>query len=593
LANIANIVDLVHPAVSGLGVIVTDQIWVLFDREIDETTVNGGNFFVSGPDFDSWSGPDLQLFLDAEQLGDEAEVLQSPGFHGLVQGTMTFERLATDSLTVVSGLDTAGSGLLYRSKAIFTPTNRLQANHEYSVYLSGDEDDTDAYQTGLSSRTVFDPVTSGSNTGTGEVEFEGGYIGNAPLDTYRIEITTSGEIGTSRFSFVRDFDPLSVYGPFRTKKSGVLLSDGVTVYFDDGDYHIGDAWSVVTKERDVFEGNMYWPFQTGSGSITEIPTTTATSILGDPAPAASSSSSTTSLSVSSTVPADGASHLTVPVGEYDITISFNNNIDPLTVVSGVDYSVYTESVTGETDLPASGTCVASAAVSGSDLTLTVASGYLLRNNLVTVTLDSTIASTAGTALGTDYEFTFTTEYSTMYCTLRKLRLMVGAYIGSVGDDTVNLAIFVASREADLLTWNKDTPTDEYYMFARSQWTCCRAAQILLMNTIGGSGALKSKRLGDLAVEYDTSSDVSKPLNNAEDCLLRWEGALAAGGRQVQTPMMTVKGQYDIDRHPVGRGWLHTRDVHNTQTPAANKRLRLWNSRRYRNIHSRRRGWWER
>ena len=145
--SIASIVDLIHPTASGLGIITSDQIWVLFDREIDETTIAGGNFFITGPDFDTWSGPDLQLFLDRESLGDEEEILQSPGFLGLVQGEITFERISLSSDgTVVTTEDTVGSGHLYRTKAIFTPTNRLQANTEYRVYLSGDEDTGDTLQ---------------------------------------------------------------------------------------------------------------------------------------------------------------------------------------------------------------------------------------------------------------------------------------------------------------------------------------------------------------------------------------------------------------------------------------------------------------
>jgi len=592
LSSLPSIVDLIHPTVSGLGIIVADRIWILFDREIDESSVSAGNFFITGPDFDTWSGPDLQLYLDAEQLGDEEEILQSPGFHGIVQGDITFERYDPDSLVTVSGTDTTGSGHLYRTKAIFTPTNRLQVNHEYTVYLSGDEDATDAYDTGISSRTVFDPVASGVNWGSGEVEFEGGYIGNANADVYRVEITTSGEIGTSRFTFVRDSDPLSIYGPFRTKLSGVLLSDGVTVSFDDGLYRIGDQWSVVVKERDIFTGNMYWPFQTGSGSIEAIPETTATSVIGDPI-TPEAAASTTTFSVSAMTPADGASNVVIPAGEYEISVTFSDNIDPASVVSGVDLSVFTESVTGESDINAEGFCIVEPSVNNKVLTITVASGLLLRNNLVTVTLDSTIQSTGSTALGSDHEFSFSTEYYPMYCTLRKMRLMIGAYIDSIANDTVNLAIFVASQEADLLTWNKDNLSDEYYQFARGQWTCCRAAQLLLMNTIGGSGSLKSKRLGDFAVEYDTSGNVMKPLTNAEDCLIKWEGAIMAGGRQVQTPISVVKGELDVDRPPIGRGWLHARSLHGTQTPVANRRLRLWTSRRYRSVFSRRRGWWQR
>lgn len=594
MASIASIVDLLHPTVSGIGIITNDQVWVLFDREIDETTIAGGNFFVTGPDFDTWSGPDLQIYLDAEQLGDESEILQSPGFHGIVQGTLSYERIDLNSVVTVTGLDTVGSGHLYRTKAIFTPTNRLQADTEYRVYLSGDEDDTDSINTGISSRTVFDTLTSGSNTGTGTAEFTGGYTGFVDLDTYRIEITTSGEVGDARFIFVRDSDPISIFGPFRTKYSSVLLSDGVSVEFDEGLYRTGDKWSVVVKERDIFTGNLTWPFKTGSGSIETIPDSTATSVIGDPVET-TQTTSTSSFSVSSTTPVDGASNQTLPVGEYTITAIFNSAIDASTVVSGIDVSVYAEAATGDADVPATGELIAEPSVNGQTLTITVASGLLKQNNLVTVTLDSTIQNISGISLGSDYSWSFSTAYYPMYCTERRMRIMIGAFIANVATDTVNLAIHIASLEADELTWNTDNLTDEYYMFARSQWTCCRAAQILLINTTGGSGSLKSKKLGDLQVEYDTSSGgVSKPLQNAEDCMRKWEGTLMAGGRQVQSAKMVVKGSNDGDRPPIGRGWMHIRDFSGTsQTPAANRRLREWTSRRYRNVFSRTRGWWER
>jgi hypothetical protein len=599
LANINTIVDLIHPTASGIGIITTDQIWVVFDRELDEDSITGGNFFITGPDQDTWSGPDLQLFLDRESVGGEIEILQSPDFAGIVQGDITFERIATDSLTTVSGIDTVGSGFIYRTKAIFTPTRRLQVNTEYDVYLSGDEDDTDLLQTGISSRTVFDTSASGANTGTGGVDFSGGYIGLAAEDTYRLAITTGGDVGTAKFTFVRDTDPVSVFGPFKTKESGVLLSDGVTATFDEGSYVAGDQWSVIVKERDIFANNLYWTFKTGSGSITTIPDTTATSVIGDPAPETEAPSATavSAFSVSSTSPADEATNLTLPTSTYDITVTFNNSIDATTVVSGVDISVLAESVTGEVGVPANEELIVEPSVSGTQLTLTVASGQLLANNVVTVTLDSTIADTDGTALGTDYSFWFTTAYNPMFCGLRQQRLRIGAFIGTTSDDTVNLAIHMASKEADLLTWNRDNLTDDYYVFTRNQWTCCRAAQLLLINTIGGSGSIRSKRLGDLEVSYNTDiADTSVPLSRTEECLLKWEGAILAGGRQVQEPKMVVKGEQDIDRPPIGRGWLHTRDIYHPQNAAGNRRLRLEDSRRYRNTYSRksyRKGWWDR
>lgn len=595
-------VDLIHPTASGLGVITTDQVWVLFDREIDETTIAGGNFFVTGPDSDTWIGPDLQLFHDTVNAGSgEDDILESPGFEGIVQGEISFERYDLLTESVVTTLDVIGSGHLYRTRAIFTPTNRLQSNTEYLAHLSGDEDDTDTLQTGLSERTVFDTVSSGANVGTGVATFEGGYIGLVTNDSYHVTITTAGDVGDAKFTFFRNSDPLSVFGPFKTRRAGVLLSDGVTVEFSDGTYSVGDKWSVVTRERTIFTGNLVWPFQTGSGSILTIPDSTSTTVLGDTTPATVVADTgdgvgTGTFTLQSNTPTDNATNVTIPTGPFQITATFSDPVDATTVVSGVSVSVFSEPVNGDPDIAADGLLISNPTVVGSVITIDVADNQLRNNNLVTVTFDSTVSGTDGTSLGQDVDFEFTTQYDPLYCSERKLRLDIGAFISDVSSDTVHFAIFEASLIADHLTWNKSNLDDDYYKFARSQWTSCKAAEILLMNVTGASGQLKSKKLGDLSVEFDTTNaDVSAPLKRALACLDRWEGVLMAGGRQVQHASMVVKGDLDVDRPPIGRGWLHTRDIHNAQVPAGNRRLKLNTSRRYRNLYSRHshsKGWWD-
>lgn len=236
-------------------------------------------------------------------------------------------------------------------------------------------------------------------------------------------------------------------------------------------------------------------------------------------------------------------------------------------------------------------------VSGQNLQIIVGSGQLKQNNLVTVTLESTITSTSDVALSADYTWTFSTQYYPLYTTVRRMRLDVGVYIQDIPDDTINLAIHLASIEANALTWNKDNLDDEYYKFARSQWTACRAAEILLMNVLGGSSTLKAKRLGDLEVEYDTGNiRTNAALERALACQQKWEGAIMAGGRQVQSAKMVVKGDLDYDRPPIGRGWHHNRSNLVTQSPVANDKANFSGSRRYYNIFSRNLGgnpWWRR
>ena len=599
--GISEVIDLIHPTASGTGVILSDTAWIVFDREIDQTSVEDGNFFLTGPDFDQVTGPDLQIYQDLASSGSgEDDFLESPGFEGLVAGSFSFERISLTTNDVVSTTDVVGSGHLFRTKATFTPTNRFQADTEYSVHVSGDEYTLDTLLTGISSRTVFDPVASGTNTGTGDIIAVGGYIGNN-TDTYHVAITTAGAVGTSKFTFYRDSDLLSVFGPFRTKEAGVLLSDGVSVEFEEGQYDVGDSWHFVCQPREVFSGNLIWTFKTGSGSIASIPDSTSTTVIGDiGTTATTSSSSATTFSVSSTSPVDNATNQVIVPGEYTITVNFNSDIDALTVVSGVDVIVRADPVTGElasdTGSGAVGVTIARPVVSGSELQIIVASGQLAQNNLVTITLDSSIASTGGTSLGSDYSFSFTTRYSPLYCTSRKLRLSIGQYIKDLPDDTLNFAIHMASLAADQLNWNTSIDDNDYFNFVRGQWVCCKAEEILLINVAGGSGQLKSKKLGDLSVEYNTSSNTNAALERAIACQQKFEGALIAGGQQVQKAALTIRGSLDPDRPPIGRGWYHSRNLSMPQVPAANKKTRFYGTRRYRNTYDRvgsGKGWWSR
>lgn len=587
MPTISSIVDAVHPTISGVGVILSDQIWVLFDREIDETVLQAGNFFVTGPDFDTWSGPDLQLYTDYESMGSEEEILTSPGYHGVVQGAFTFEKVSlTDDDTTVSGTDTLASGIIYRTKAIFTPTERLASDTTYTVYLTGDEDSTDSLNTGICTRTVFDAESTAGNATTGTVTFTGGYTGSID-DVFNVEIVASGVTGSATFQYWKSTTPGTVVGPLKTRRGGTTLSNGVSVSFSETTWGVGDSWTCIVEARDIFTGNLIWPFTTGSGSIAEVPEEAATSVIGDTVSTTSTSSSSSTLSVSSTTPADNASHQSIPGdGEVDISIIFDDTLDSSTVVSGVTVTVTAEGVNGDEDLltsgvaAVSGVCIAKPTVTGSQIDIVVASGELTTNNLVTITLDSTIASESGATLGSDYSFSFTTTYSPYYCTLRKQRLEVGTFISDVADDTINLAIFEASLAADALTWGSTTTSSavtSYYNFVRAQWTCCKAQEILLINTTGGSNNLKSKELGDLRVEYQTGTNDA--LNRALACLERWEGALQAGGAQVQGPAMVVKGANDPDRPPAGRVWYKKDGM-----PVANTRYKNTNYRRYRHTY---------
>ena len=220
---------------------------------------------------------------------------------------------------------------------------------------------------------------------------------------------------------------------------------------------------------------------------------------------------------------------------------------------------------------------------------------LEENMQVLIQIDDTVTNTSGVPLTEDEELYFTTTYNPLYCSVKKIKLDVGAFIKGVPDDTINLAIFEASLEAGALTFVADTTALEspLYKHARRQWVCCRAAEILLSNVIGGSGgSVRSKRLADFAVEYDTLG-VENMLNKLRACMARWEPQLNSGGAATQKATGVVKGELDPDRPEIGRTWLRG-DAPFHRIPIGNAKVKQTNRRRWRKSGRlpRLKMWWE-
>jgi hypothetical protein len=164
-------IESVFPSSGASGVPVGVPIFVIFDEEIDPTTV-GRAFLIEGPDTDRWTGPDLQLF-DRPVTPEPEYFLDSPDYKGIVQGTFSITKLDTDGNTVTDATYSYGGAAAFKNKVTFTPTDVLSPSTEYTVVVSGDELDTDDIKVGLATRTVYD-TQLGANTGDGEVVFSGG-----------------------------------------------------------------------------------------------------------------------------------------------------------------------------------------------------------------------------------------------------------------------------------------------------------------------------------------------------------------------------------------------------------------------------------
>jgi len=209
------------------------------------------------------------------------------------------------------------------------------------------------------------------------------------------------------------------------------------------------------------------------------------------------------------------------------------------------------------------------------------------NNVIFVKLSKDIASTGGLTLEEDYEFYFTSTYSPLYTSVRRVRLDLGNVIRDIPEDTINLAIFEASLEADALTFGT-APTSgneqEFFLFARRMYVTCLAEVILLGSILGSGGAAKSKRLADLDVSYDGRTD--ELLKKALSCMARFEAVLTSAGEigpgTSQKPQYVVKGEYDIDRPVIGRQWQPTVTYNgaDAEIPAANIKSKLTTQRRW-------------
>ncbi len=197
------------------------------------------------------------------------------------------------------------------------------------------------------------------------------------------------------------------------------------------------------------------------------------------------------------------------------------------------------------------------------------------NNVVEVTLSKEIASTDGTLLGEDFTFSFTTTYTPLWSSVRKVRLEIGALIKNIPDDTINLALLEASLEAEEMNWKKELVNTTLYQHARREYVTCRASGTLLNNILGG-GLLKSKMLADFQVQYDTQA-TRDLLGRVLDCADKWAGQLVAGGgaNVSRNPRMVIKGDLDPDRPDSRRMMDET-----PGEPMANTAYRYPNTRRY-------------
>lgn len=221
--------------------------------------------------------------------------------------------------------------------------------------------------------------------------------------------------------------------------------------------------------------------------------------------------------------------------------------------------------------------------------MTIQSLDLGKNMVVVVKLDESIGNTSGETLGEDYEFFFSTPLDPMYASSDLLGVELGAWFPDIPKFTLDLNIHWASLAADANTFRRKvsvhpitgapvygsrSPNKQYFEYARTEYTLCKAGSTLLTNIM--ANLTKSKSLADLEVVYDNQiTDVlSEMSQRCKDLrrVLNSGGVLNEGSSLM--PQSTVKGSRDIDRPLFGRGWVrlqHHRGGANVKSPSVSGR----------------------
>jgi hypothetical protein len=534
------------PVSGAIGVPTNATISIIFDQEVDTYRLKNGGIVLEGPDESKSIGPGM-LALDPPQT-DEDEFLASPGFKGIKDVDYTIQRVDGSGVSIdyYDYGDTSGAGELYRTKIILTPKTIFQSLTEYTVYVIGDEDTSDDYDFGITTRSVFDPA-KGPNIGIGDVVFYGGYTGSVRQQFF-ISVTTAGGPGTATYEWWTSTD--SIHRTLTSSLGYRLLKEGVRIKFLEGQqYEVGDLFTVWCDVPEFMNGSYKFSFTTSSIEPETLPVSSSiiTGISG--------SSSSSVLSVSTTSPEDRQPFVSPDI--TSITVTFGASLDLTTVTSStvtVNGHAVDGSKTGDPEYTE--TLTTSLSVSAATLTITVDPDEIFENNSIVINLDSTIADTDGNTLGTDYSFFFGTELAPYYAGIRSVRLRLGSLGNSYPDETIAFAIWEGSLEAFAFAPHITTITDQTaYERARQQFVVCYAAWILVSGGIGASAGSVRKQIGDFDVSRSSGSG-SNLNTDLKDCISYFQAIMDGGGElnPLHQPQNVVKGDYSTDEPHYGRLW---------------------------------------
>ena len=554
----------VSPVPGSLGVPIGSKVTVVFDQEMDLSSINEGTFVLSSSNTSDIFGPSLE--------SDSDFVNKSLVSSNYINSTIDFYKVdSTGELIISEIFDTTGDGALWSTVAVLTPSSLLVPNTEYTVLVSGDEQEN-SFFSGVQTRSVFDPIKE-VYTGSGVFYSDGGYNGSS-TKTYVVEILTGGTTGVATYQWWSTSDPLNVKTGITTTGKRIL-ENNISVFFGrDGVFEPGDRWSFLCKPGIRFGSTASWKFNSGSGSIIVPPSSSSTSGILNLPPSVSLDNSS-GFEVSRIVPEAGKYGVEIKNEIYDlnqiiITFGGNSNVTEESLTGSI--SLYSEHSLGDDSTHTStGALEFEAVLVDNTLTITISPNQLFPNNIIVLTLDRNIENEAGDTLGEDFVSYFSTVYSPLYTSKRRVALDIGPLLRDVSEESIMLAILEASLYADSLNFQGIMTNTAYYQQARREFVSCYAENLLVSGMMsGGSGGRLSKTLGDLQVSRDGTSGISNKQKSLEDCMKYWQIVIESGGavgpNNSLSPGHSVKGAMANDAIVVHRQW---EPMSRVSIPAAN------------------------
>lgn len=204
---------------------------------------------------------------------------------------------------------------------------------------------------------------------------------------------------------------------------------------------------------------------------------------------------------------------------------------------------------------------------------------MIENLVVQIILPKGLALQDGTLLNEEVTFSVCSALSPFYSSADLVRMSGGAFINTVSDFVLSLAVFRYSREADVTSYNRPSVPDEatlldpnnkatkeynLWLYARQSYVTNRAAYTTLSNIYDSAMSRGSKTLGNFSVQRISLSQlegVPRKISELEKEVQGWSMALKSGGSLGFNghikPVMAAKMMFDPASSPPGRLWQVT------------------------------------